>query len=385
MAITDLIAQGGTGIPTPVDRYLQARGTVERLRQNKLAEQAQRQTMALNQRKMQMAEQQQMQESGLKYAAYIAPLLKQISDLPEDQQQAAYSQVVPQLKQSAADMGLPAENVSSQWDGKKADMIVKNFYKAPKGSFVNAELNGKIIPAIETEEGVLIDPETRNPLVGAIKAPTRQATGTLEDVTLTGSQAGKVKQTRIEAQANLEKHIGGINYIKKIINSPDFVGGTAGDIISTANSVAAQFRQAAGVDPIIKGNMVDSTQIAEDSKEMNRFRKSAIKKDSYDAAMIELAYVKAKAVDPAAKITDKDFAFAKKMLGTGADKASLLNTLNNEIQRSIQAFNQEEKVYGERLKDEGYKPSYYNLEQPSTPKVNDAKSAADKWLEESGF
>ena len=357
MAITDLIAQGGTNVPSPVDRYIQGRDFVGQLRARQQESQLRQQQIGLQQQKAQIQQQQEMRARGEEYAKTIAPILKQISDLPEDQRQPAYQQVLPQFKQEAQKFGLPVENISPAWDEQKAKMVVDRYFEPEKGKFVNAELNGKIVPAVETEEGELVDPQTREPLVGAIKAPNRQAQDTAEGFGLKDSTKSKIKQQRIEAEQDLYRHVSGLDYIGNLISSDEFVGGTMGDVISLANSAAAQVRQVTGADSIIKNGKVDTSQIDPDSEELSRLRKAAINQDSYEAALIELAYIKAKQVDPAAKITDKDFAFARKMLGAGADKASLLNVIKNERERAIQNFNKDEAILGRR---EQYQPVQWN-------------------------
>lgn len=380
MAITDLIAQGGTNIPSPVDRYMQARGTVEQLRQNKLNEQAQRQTMAMNQRKMQMAEQQQMQETGIKYATYIAPLLKQISDLPEDQQQAAYSQVVPQLKQSASEMGLPAENVSPKWDGKKADMVVKNFYKPPEAPKSREVKRGDQIVTEEWVGGKWSE-------VGA--GPRRQETitGTPEDWGAgTNSQAHKLAVERAGVQADLTKGIKTFEYIESLIASPTFIGGNMKDIASGLNSAASQVKQAIGKDENLRnsdGSINTDLLDFNNDANLSRFRKMAITGDAYDSAVVEMAYIVAKQRDPGGKITDKDFEYAIDIIGSSSDKRSLLNTIARKKERMVSDYNIEEKTLGQRIP--GYQSRPYTVEKPKSTQTNNTKSAADKWLEEAGF
>jgi len=145
MAITDLIAQGGTNIPSPVDRYIQGRNFAGQQQARQQESEIRRQQIGLQQQKAQIQQQQEMRARGEEYAKTIAPTLKQISDLPEDQRtlkqisdlpedqrQPAYQQVLPQFKQEAQKFGLPLDNLSPTWDDQKAKMVVDRFYEPPK-------------------------------------------------------------------------------------------------------------------------------------------------------------------------------------------------------------------------------------------------------------
>ena len=115
MAITDLIAQGGTNVPSPVDRYIQGKSFEGK--------------MAARKQQMQRLSQRDAMERGQEYAKNIAPVLKQISDLESDQEkQSMYQQVLPTLEREAKMLGLSTDNISPQWDQAKADMVVNRFY-----------------------------------------------------------------------------------------------------------------------------------------------------------------------------------------------------------------------------------------------------------------
>lgn len=262
-----------------------------------------------------------------------------------------------------------------------------------KGTRRNALLNGEIVPAIEDERGYLFSPTDGSRMPTATLAPTRQETGEAGAFSGTSSQKGKLQAERTSAQTSLQHHVSGIDYLSKIISSDDFIGGNTAQVASALNSAAAQFRQVTGQDSILdaEGN-IDQSQIDPNSKELSRLRKGAILSDSYDAALIEMAYIKAKQVDPSSKITDKDFAFARRMLQSGADKTSLLNILNRERKRSIEKYNEEENIIGSRY--EGYKKALWSeddykkgLSEP-TPKNEGAMTddeLADKMLKDAGL
>jgi hypothetical protein len=98
-----------------------------------------------------------------------------------------------------------------------------------------------------------------------------------------------------------------------------------------------------------------------DSKQFSALRRKAINGDRYSALKIELAYAKAKMVDPASKITDKDFDFASKMLASGSDKAGILATLKDNRKRGWETYNAEERLTKNR--NDWYEPQIYSEEK----------------------
>lgn len=73
-------------------------------------------------------------------------------------------------------------NPSNQSQGFDDPILGVKSKKPPKGKRINAQLKGKIIPAIENEQGHLLNPVNGERMPEAIRAPSRQATGSLEDV-----------------------------------------------------------------------------------------------------------------------------------------------------------------------------------------------------------
>jgi hypothetical protein len=367
MAITDIIAN-----PYKVDpaaRYSEGVNTgavmadlpYQKARRMQQIQQTE-QEMDVNARKQLATEEKAQLERINQYGTDIAPVLNDIIKLPEKQQSAAYVAKIPMLRQIAEQNGIQAQQISPVWNKDQAGAVVQKYYEDPyeEGEAVNVVHNGKVRSGVEVSTGEYIDPQTRQPLVGATKAPTKMesVTGTPEDFNMTDSHKSKMKQKRMEAEQALYREVAGLDYISSIIGKDSFVGGTMGELISLANSAAAQFRQTIGADSIIgPDGKVDISQIDPESNEISRLRKAAINKDSYEAALIELAYMKAKQVDPASKITDKDFAFARKMIGTGADKASLLAVIGSERERAIQNYNKDETLLSQR---EPYSPVYWN-------------------------
>lgn len=214
---------------------------------------------------------------------------------------------------------------------------------AETGKQVNAQLqDGRIVSLIENPQGQLVDPVTRKQVPGAIKAPAKSlvATGTAADLR-TKSQIGKEQVEAREAEIGLRQNVTDMNRLRDIVASEDFVGGTAGQVASLINSAAAQVRQVSGEDPVLRGKKLNKALFAKGtSKEtFGRFRKAAITADRFESAVLELAFLKAKSLNPDGKISDADVRAAEKILGKGADKASRLVLIDDIIKRTVEHFN----------------------------------------------
>ena len=103
MSINRLIALGGRGVRSPVERYIETKGQMERGRLRNVQEQGAYQTIGLRDQQEQRAK-DQAQIDGL------APIAKSILSLPEAERPAAYKQSMDQLPQYGVDVSkIPPE------------------------------------------------------------------------------------------------------------------------------------------------------------------------------------------------------------------------------------------------------------------------------------
>lgn len=375
MPITDYISQGGRQPVSPLQRYYLGVKQKQNRESTRINQESAKQAMKINDVKLGIAEKEQATKS-------LAGLAQYLDTLPEEQRPQAFEAAKPKFESQGLPP-LPPEVGYDQVKGRLERAKLEVFGES-EGKRRNALLNGKVIPAIENKKGELLSTETGEHLKGATLAPSRQETAQVESFSGTDSQRGKIKKERVEAQVALEREVSGLDTLEKFVTSDDFVGGTAAQLYSSINSAAAQFRQTIGTDSVLQNGKLDESQIDPDSKELARLRRSSILSDSYDAALIEMAYIKAKQVDPSSKITDKDFAFARKMLQSGADKVSLVNVLRNERKKAISNYNRNERITSERYK--GYEPVVYQEAQKADTEVgSDPRSIAQDWLKQEGL
>lgn len=201
---------------------------------------------------------------------------------------------------------------------------------------------------------------------------------------ITKAQAGKIVTGDIEGEVDLYSGIKGIEEIKKFVTSPDFVGGIAGDAVSMINSAAVQVSQLFGGGQIIRDGKLDESQLAiKDKGIIARLKRAAITGDRREAAIIELAYIKARSMGNI-RITDKDYSYAERTFGRGANVESILKVLEDNQSRMISRFNTKRSILNKRLKK--------NLPQISREDILGApldpaspKGMADKLLRDAGI
>ena len=359
MAIYDLIAQGGTQNPSPLDKYMKTRQFLGQ-------ELARKQQIDLNKQRLELAQQKEAVKRSEDYAKAISPILKRVNDLPPEQRQAGYQQVLPNLQQFAGQYGLPAQRISNTWDQTQAEALINRFYEGPKGDFINAEYQGKIVPAIETEEGVLVDPQSKEPLVGAIKAASRQVTGVPGELgTKTRAQAGKeivdFENASIAALNAMDVADEAINLISK---TPE-IGGYSGVVIrglnelnQTISNVAKTVRDDVGETfKFTDGKqtkIISREQLGDMySDELSVFRKSAIHSQELESALINLGYMAAAMKGQTGRaLSDTDLRLNMKEVGKITDPIAAQKVLKNFVSRAVNGLENTAKIKGY----EGTKP-----------------------------
>ena len=321
---------------------------------------------------------------GLKAFGHANPAIAQIADQREQFD----------MKQKAAMAGLVAEGVrEGRVDPKEAAQFFKNlgpeFEKLTiPGNAPPAELAGQgggppTPEQSEAQRTTIFGPDKAKPLnneliklqtqrdtlqdvlgessgtqrkriqgkIGELNARIAKITTIVDPVKggiITPSQAGKEEVEMTTDEVNVRQNVTGMEEVIKRVASDDFIGGTAGDAVSVINSFAQQTKQLMGLDSIIKNGEIDETQLDLSPKNMARFRRAAINDDRVDSAILELAYIKAKSLDPGGRLSDADVRFAEKMLRSGADKASLINLLRDNQKRAIRNYNERVKVTNRR-------------------------------------
>lgn len=156
---------------------------------------------------------------------------------------------------------------------------------------------------------------------------------------LTKSQAGKLQTGMIEDEIALRQNVANIEPIIDMISSDDFIGGTTGQALQLVNSAVQQFRQATGTDSVLQNGKLDEDKLDISEENMTRFRRAAATGDRIDSAILELAFLRAKSLNPDGKISDADVRAAQKILGEGADKAARITLLRDLQDRMVRNYN----------------------------------------------
>lgn len=343
MSVNTLIATlGGQSQSSPMEKLIKARQIKAAEQRNALADEQQRLTMGLARKKYEQDEQKRQMEVAASY-------MKDVAYAPPAQQAELYEQRRAMLMQ---DEGIPSPDFNPQ----QVQVLVDRVYGTREAERINALYNDEIVPALKTKEGHLLSTMNGERMPTATIAPkiTEQAeagryTGPLKD-----TNKDKIMAERLEADKLIHRHVSGIDKLTQLVSSDNFRGGTLGDVSASVNSAFAQFNQAIGNDTVLDENgRIDPDEFDLKNEKLSELTKSAIVQGTYDAALIQMAYLKAKMVDPQSKITDKDFEFAKRMLAAGGDKRVILSILQEERDKSIKEYN-----VGETLTSRHY-PGFY--------------------------
>ena len=125
MPINQLIARGGTGIKSPIQRYIETKQQMAQEDQNRLAQQATRQSMGFQREQQMRAQQAHQAAQAQNYAKSITPLIESANRATNKQQ--AYEAVLPQIDEIARQHGMDTKNISGQWDQTKADALLSQY------------------------------------------------------------------------------------------------------------------------------------------------------------------------------------------------------------------------------------------------------------------
>lgn len=343
-----LIAMGGTQNRSPVQRYMETRAQVGQERQNKLAMESTRQNMAMQQQKNQRAQQQQQIVMDEAFSKDAYDLMKGVDTTQGPNKDNEFKKIIPELNKLQQRYNKPITGAETLWNQQGFDTLESKFGDLT-GEPANVIYKGELINAIKGPTGNYLNEKTREPLYGAIKAPGRQETAQVSG--FTPSDISKKESAQLDREEDIYKLTNNLDTLKSFIQSPDYMGGTTGDIISAGNSFVQQMRQLTGLEDT--GGQIPTTDVSVGARpEYSRLRKAAINNDRRAALVIELAYNIAKSFDRGGRVTDADFKFASRLISGSADVKSTLLTIDDFMDRSIKNYNASDTLFSERNKRE---------------------------------
>lgn len=147
------------------------------------------------------------------------------------------------------------------------------------------------------------------------------------------SRVAKAFEGVSERRTNADLAVDLISEMRDMVTRPEFVGGTAEDIIRAGNSLIQQAGNLFGLSGAVEDKngvqVIGEEFINENSQEAKALREAAITGDELSALQLQAAYVMAKQLDPGGRISDADVRNAKQIFGTGGDPKSRVRVLNN--------------------------------------------------------
>lgn len=368
-----LIAMGGTQNRSPVQRYMETRAQAGQEKQNRLAMESTRQNMAIQRQQMELKRQTQQAEKKKVWGTRMAPVMREVSLKPENERQAYWEKITPDVMQMANDSGMPINEADLRlWNQQKANTIMDmNPVKAPDR-----------LSRLEGPETVY---EDWDPRLGILKEKSRgirsQATGEYSSFKFPKGKEAALKAGQAESYARVKNQLRQYDTVEKLISDPQFIGGTLGKTVSLINSAVQQYTQASGQPAVIRDGRVNLRRVDQDSTLFQRLRKSAGVTDKAEAATIQLAYLLAKGNDQGGRVTDKDYQSAVEMMGGTADVKTRLELLDYRRDEAIESYNAQEEAYSSRFKKAWGEPTYYKKykrKETETPVEFDLKTATDK-------
>lgn len=383
MALLDLISQGGTGIPSPAQRFIQTKRQVAGEDRNRLSELATRQSLDIQQKQETRAEGSFQAKQQQDFAKAVTPLVEQINQQPDKQR--AYEAALPQMDQIARQFGVDTRTFSAEFDQDKADSLIAQFGKKDKGQFKQmVDTKGKPVQG-RIVNGRVFDRDNK-PRPDLSVAPTKQETG--KPGAFTKSGKNKLEIEAFNAEEGVYKITNNLNDLKKLVNSPDFIGGTTGDIIGSGNSMVQQFRQFTGLGEFENGGIPEK-DVENKEGEFSTLRKAAISGGRRESLIIELAYNIAKSFDKGGRVTDADFKFARNVIEGSADRAGTIAKIDDFMKRKQADYTASDALLSEKIPgrqaspftDERYRELYNIPAQQDSPTTDVDKLKSDLFTE----
>lgn len=359
MPLNQLIAQGGTQIKSPVQRYMATRKQMGDEERNRLSQQSTMQNMNIQRQQLAMQKQEQRAQMTQSYGEAITPLMEAVDQ--QENKQAAWTKMQPEVDKIRRQFQIPYDQAIDTWNQQAVDSLISR-YGDKKGNFVNAMTPDNKVVAGRTRGGIMYDPQG-NKQPTWIKAPTKSENVEREGWG-TDSQLGKLEIEHTRAEEDVYKLVNNLDTLKDFISSEEYVGGTTGDILSAGNSLVQQLKQLTGygeIDVRKLGKSIDDSG----KGEYSRLRKAAMKGDQKAALVIELSYNIAKSFDRGGRVTDADFKFARRLIDGSADVDSSLQTIDDFRDRSIKNYNASDAIFSSKwerderqFSDDFYRKAY---------------------------
>lgn len=354
-----LIAMGGTQIESPVKRYMATRAQMGQENRNRLAMESTRQGMQSQQQQMAMQQQKNQAEMMQKWGQKMAPIMRDVSSKPENQRQAYWDTLVPDITNMAKQSGVPINEADIRsWDQQKANTLMDlNPVKAPERA-----------SRLEGPQTVYEDWDSR---LGRFKEVGRgirsQATGEYSTFKFPKGSEAKLKSSQAEDYSRVRNQLRQYDTIEKLVSDPNFIGGPSGQAVSLINSAVQQYKQVTGVPAVVVDGKVNLKRIDKNSTLYQRVRKSAGVIDRERATRIQLAYLLAKGNDQGGRVTDKDYELADNMMSGTADVKTRLELLDYRRTEAVDSYNALEEAYAERFGDKWGKAIYYKRAEREKP------------------
>jgi len=131
MSINQLISRGGTGIKSPVQRYLETKEQMGREEQNRLVMASNRQSMDIQRQKMRMAQEKQAMAKRDDERKFMAGTLRTILDQPEAERPALYENA----KELWQKQGISPDKFAPDYDDPKAQQFTTTILGERKERF----------------------------------------------------------------------------------------------------------------------------------------------------------------------------------------------------------------------------------------------------------
>ena len=187
----------------------------------------------------------------------------------------------------------------------------------------------------------------------------------------------KILEDMKNAETSTIQGVNSLEDLSKKFADPNYVGGVTGDIISAVDSGRSQIERLAGEGQSLLGadgkinEEILSKALKGDNKFMSGFLKKAYIADSLEAQILELAYIKAKALDPTGKLSDADVRFASKMLGTTSRPEHRISMMREIQKRMVRQLNTSQKVLAD------YENQYGNRKTKLVPRALEMKDLTE--------
>jgi len=199
MSINQLIARGGTGIKSPVQRYLETKEQMGREDQNRLVMASNRQGMDIQRQQMQIAQEKQAMARRDDERKFMAGTLRTILDQPEAERPALYENA----KELWQKQGISPDKFAPDYDDPKAQQFTTTVLGERKGQFKQM-----VDPAGNLQQGMIRDGRVYDrsgvPQPDWSSAPTKAETAGAGGFAPTKKVASKIQESLLSGEQFLD-------------------------------------------------------------------------------------------------------------------------------------------------------------------------------------